>query len=904
MCTSHLKNIFRLILLFILLPFCILKGETVDFRHFSARTVIPDVQGRAILKDSVGFMWFGTTYGVSRYDGTSVIDTRFRTGHSFAWEQVNALCELPEGHLLVGNALGLWILNRYTFTFEHIFQETTPLSVHSMISHPTGYVYIGTSTGLYQYDPSTRELELIFTTVESMSEPHAIVRMEIDNEGTLWFIALDTLINYNPANKSVKTYPIKTGIHLTDLAVGSKQIWLGAEDGNIYRFDRSTFIVSNCACLNDLITCVALYNENYLLASTHSHGLFVLASENGGIAHTFTQHPVTGSSIASDYPARLYTDPEGRIWIGYTTHAGISLLTPENSFFKIYKEEGFSTKGRNINRTLITEKGKLFYGWDGLFFIQDNGKVFSYNRYSTPHPQPHHIRAMIEYEGNFLIGTDRGGIKVLDSRTGHLSDHPYLKELLTRDTHYFYKDKQGSLWIATNRGIYKYEASTHALSTFTTLTTGLPDNFTTYIYEDRQQRVWIVTRRGAALLDPLTEEIVPVEQLDPYLENNGIYTIFDDAGGNLYFSLTNGHKLLRANPTLTHIEYITGTPDGTTFGDIPHYETPWNGITDNEGNLWMLSKVGIMRMDHQTGEWQLFSVWNGLHYPVMVNAAYAHKDTQGHLWLANVNGMIHIDPSQPYEQPTYKLVVTELAVNGIHCLHKFRKQLREGTPLVLKKGEQNLHLRITSLSYVPDPANILYEYKLSGIDSTWQRTTGSRPITYTNLPPGNYRLEYRELMNNHTRESLSFIITAGPPVDKAWFTLGIVTLCIIGFILFRKKNRNPITQPIETASTPEQAERKEIKEEEEKYRHAKIDEQKAREVIETVEHLLRTDKAYLNPDFKIHDLAQLTGYSAPILSQVLNQYLNVRFYEYITSYRIEEFKRYIRETAYTTYTLA
>jgi AraC-like DNA-binding protein len=54
--------------------------------------------------------------------------------------------------------------------------------------------------------------------------------------------------------------------------------------------------------------------------------------------------------------------------------------------------------------------------------------------------------------------------------------------------------------------------------------------------------------------------------------------------------------------------------------------------------------------------------------------------------------------------------------------------------------------------------------------------------------------------------------------------------------------------------------------------------------------VLEKEKLYLNPELTIKDLADHLQTSAKVLSQVINQSFNKKFYDFINSYRCEEVK--------------
>ncbi len=67
--------------------------------------------------------------------------------------------------------------------------------------------------------------------------------------------------------------------------------------------------------------------------------------------------------------------------------------------------------------------------------------------------------------------------------------------------------------------------------------------------------------------------------------------------------------------------------------------------------------------------------------------------------------------------------------------------------------------------------------------------------------------------------------------------------------------------------------------------------------------LMEHKKVYLDPDLSLASLAELLTISEKKLSTLLNQYLNISFYNYINNYRVEEVKKQIQNPHNAQYTL-
>jgi AraC-like DNA-binding protein len=83
----------------------------------------------------------------------------------------------------------------------------------------------------------------------------------------------------------------------------------------------------------------------------------------------------------------------------------------------------------------------------------------------------------------------------------------------------------------------------------------------------------------------------------------------------------------------------------------------------------------------------------------------------------------------------------------------------------------------------------------------------------------------------------------------------------------------------------------------EKYRKSGLDKKTGRLFLEQLSSYMETEKPYLDGGLILPQLAQQLGISANYLSQIINEQLQVNFYDFINNYRVEEAKRLIRDSA-------
>ena len=106
----------------------------------------------------------------------------------------------------------------------------------------------------------------------------------------------------------------------------------------------------------------------------------------------------------------------------------------------------------------------------------------------------------------------------------------------------------------------------------------------------------------------------------------------------------------------------------------------------------------------------------------------AHADAAGRLWFSMLNGVISVDPEhlpEPRHPP-------QLSIRGITADGRAL-----GTSATFPPDTQYLSVQYFGLD-LSRPKNVVYRYRLDGLDTTW-RDAGSRTeAIYTHLRPGRY----------------------------------------------------------------------------------------------------------------------------------------------------------------------
>ena len=142
----------------------VVDGNDIRFRRLSAGTDLSQTRVAWIVQDKVGFIWFGTQYGLNRYDGYKSKVFKHEPGRpeSLSCVYVRSLFVDHTGTLWVGCDRFLDRFEPATETFKHyrIYTDVSdelPTPIDRISEDRAGSLWLATAKGLYRFDPPVEE---------------------------------------------------------------------------------------------------------------------------------------------------------------------------------------------------------------------------------------------------------------------------------------------------------------------------------------------------------------------------------------------------------------------------------------------------------------------------------------------------------------------------------------------------------------------------------------------------------------------------------------------------------------------------------------------------------------------------------------------------------------------------
>ena len=237
------------------------------------------------------------------------------------------------------------------------------------------------------------------------------------------------------------------------------------------------------------------------------------------------------------------------------------------------------------------------------------------------------VQAILQDRQGFLwVGTDRGLNKYDGYQFTVYRNDPADPRTLSNDAvHALYEDSHGELWIGTGAGLDRLDRTT---DTFVHYRDGLPEVWISNMHEDRSGTLWVGTDTGLYRFNPDTQKFT----LSP--PRWTVTGIAEDVEGQLWVSGSAGVYLFDPQ---------TGQGSPTRLG-----AQSLNAICiDAKGDLWVGAGDGLRRFDSSTQAFVLYQ-----HHPddphSLINdrVTALFEDSAGRLWVGTEGGLDVLDQEQ------------------------------------------------------------------------------------------------------------------------------------------------------------------------------------------------------------------------------------------------------------------
>lgn len=801
---------FSLLLFFTLFVVAVVEATVIPdmkFRRLDTREGLSNSMVSCIFRDSQGYVWFGTGYGLNRYDGY-----RFRTYFSYEKDTTtlrnNRVDEIQEAH---GGRL--WLKQGMNYSL---------------------------------YDPVTEKVDRNpGRWLNAQGVKGGIESLHIDSKKNYWVKTYeDGFYYFNPVTKKVSHIPFGYGPNefakefgVSAYSESEEGMVLVSTYGELMCIDgergkviwKEDYVKRTLDTYNDYW--VMVDKDQNIWVITHSTGTYIyMKNEKRWYSSLMELMRAQGfQNVPEEIVVwEVCYDAKGFLWVA-SDHMGALVLDFKNKEWRQFtnvKGDETSLPDITLKHLYLDQLGRMWVASykNGVAMCSEAMSNFTSLAFGD-------INAITEdKDGNYWLGLNSGGIVKMDAKTREPLEK-FTKQSLGVPSDVVvgsYAARDGSLWFGTwEGGLLKYKDGHWKNFRSSDAGSLLKTNNIWGVTEDRWGNIWAgVLGGGAVRIDKNSGAQKAITTDNSVL--NTVWTNSISTAPNGWLVLGNSEYYALINPG--NFKVINGTlPQDNDMKAITVSTATTQAFMDSRGLLWLVSPSGVVIYDRKTGQKTLLDMKSGLHGS---NAVAVTEDTRHSMWVATDHGVSNITPLKqedgswaytvrsfndrdglqpgPFNQRAiYCSRSGELLIGGqdgldiINTLNLgdgntkerpvfsglvlFDHEVEVGEKIdggvILEKaldmqGEISLayHQNQFTIHMASDNGGVnnstRFVYQLKGFNDKWIKTTAINPdITYMSLPSGSYTLCVRMLKDDGTMGDVEsqLKITIGSPWYFSWW---------------------------------------------------------------------------------------------------------------------------------------
>ena len=571
------------------------QATKYDFDRLGLEQGLPSLTVFAMVQDSRGFLWFGTTEGLCRYDGYNVK-----------------------------------------------LYDRTPLFVQSSIfDDKQGSIWYTPSGEIHRLDMTSGKV----TRYDVGRRPRAW-RFLLDMLGDLWVNTNgEGLAKYNRSNDSFVRYthqPGKNASLCNDTVRcmyedSRKELWIGTSRG-LERFNKQsgTFLHEDSLRSNAVRQIIEGSDSAMWIAT--DNGLCRLDRSSG----SFTRYAALDRK--SNNLSWVHEDKSKRLWVVESDLIG--RLNRKTNRFEILKDphQGVPLRPYMDCSGIFEDRGGT------VWFAINRGLAIFGPRSDTcetivanprdPYGLPGPPEYMIEDDaGNLWIATRHRGVCMLDKNRMQFNHSGRLLSsgatVTSLPTASILEDSSGILWIGSTGELHRFDLTTGSTRHYV-----VPGIQVNAMLEPAQGVLWLGTGEGLYRFEPATEKLtrLPPPPSPPHTRpaNDSYRTLLKDRSGHVWMGGSIGNGLLgMIDPSTGASASHFVDEDSSRFG---YTSVPITSLLeDTHGELWF-SKYGIGTFDR--GRIRFFpSSFAAPGSLPNIRATSIRESSDGTLWIGTHAGL-------------------------------------------------------------------------------------------------------------------------------------------------------------------------------------------------------------------------------------------------------------------------
>ena len=803
----------------LLLSSWMVVAQSYQFKHLEVSDGLSNNSVNTICKDRDGFMWFGTTTGLNRYDGYTfkIYQHAENDPGSLPDNYITDIAEMPDGRFWVNTGRGYVLFDKEQDCFitdvtgfmKNLESGGVPEQVFVDREGNTCLSVAG--EGCYRYKEGGKRL--FFSYVEHSLPEHGVTQIAECSDGLLLIYNTGLLVCLDRATLAIKWksdeikkyIPAGKTIEFSLFVDRDNCIWAYSLMG-IWAYDcgtkswRTDLTAIWSSRPDIIIHAVAQDIEGRIWVGKDYDGIDVLEKETGKVT-SLVAHDDNGRSLPHNTIYDLYADRDGIMWVG-TYKKGVSYYSESIFKFNMY-EWG------DITCIEQADENRLWLGTNDhgiLLWNRSTGKAEPFWR-DAEGQLPNPVVSMLKSkDGKLWVGTFNGGLYCMDGSRVRSYKEGTGNALASNNVWALVEDDKGRIWIASlGGGLQCLEPLSGTFETYTSNNSALlENNVTSLCWVDNNTLFFGTANQGVGMMDMHTREIKKIQGQsgNVKLSNDAVNHVYKDSRGLVWIATREG---LNVYDTRRHV-FLDLSPVAEAKGNFIAAITE-----DQERNMWVSTSRKVIRVTVASDgkgsylfDSRAYNSEDGLQ-----NCDFNQRSIKTlHNGIIAIGGLYGVNVFAP-DHIRYNKMLPNVMFTGLSLFDEAVKvgQSYGGRVLIEKElndvenVEFDYKQNIFSVSFASDnynlPEKTQYMYKLEGFNNDWLTLpVGVHNVTFTNLAPGKYVLRVKAINSDGYVgiKEATLGIVVNPPFWMSWwayllYAVGLVVVLFLARYRMLKRER-------------------------------------------------------------------------------------------------------------------
>lgn len=727
---------------------------------------------------------------------------------------IKQIRQISSGELLISTDNGLVVYNGYTYQTFSTAQGLPSIYVKTVLIDRTGKLWVGTDGGLVVSESAEpNKIKFRSFIVDPNNSSLKALRLFMDSKNRIW-VASDQGV-YFISNEKVQKLSFDKPLHLLADFVRSfafeedraGNIWITTlgEGLFVYKNDGDKIKSISISGLPKIVRTVYKYSEDIFWLGT-SEGLYqfepnitnpqlslvrlllskptyidvitkfsddsyYLGTDGFGysVYNPKTRKTVRGELVSSDYVKDVFVDRLQNVWVG--TDDGLTVF-PYSLFDNISIKQGLPK--RYVSGIVEDKNGTIWIATYGGIYKRSKGSEDVV--WSPENMRGWFVKILLYDEKNDKIYVfTQQEVYVLDTKSSAIT---FLTKISSQyQIENAYLEDESFLWIGTTTEVlFRYRFSDQSLDSFGNKN-GLKVQVRAIQKRPNNSLVFSGADRALYIFNNSTMEFLPLVNWSNQQVKPDSLAVFDamaeDQWNRLWIGGTDGVYWLDRSGNITkpnfpkemeitNLRFLVGR--GTQF---------WIGTNrglfltdlDENGNLTTVRSFGKN---------------DGL-----LSTSFSYRSgflvESGRFWMGT-NLSVSYYTGQPFRDKLEPIQLVEWKAND---------QIFSSTETEeLESGNEQVSFKVVSMNYPTE--NILYQYRLLGLNDMWSAPTKERLYGVTLTSAGTYEFQARAVTNGGlTTDILSVRFSIPSPVWLRWwaFVLYILVFSLGTYFFINQRSK-------------------------------------------------------------------------------------------------------------------